>query len=133
MATLTAKGDWFRKIAAMDHQRIEWRPVLDYPADALAREARGADLVVVGQTKGPGDALGRLDPAEAPQKLGRPTLVVPDGVSSLRADHVVIGWKDGRQARRAIQDALPFLHEATKITVVEICESGEENTAQKQI
>jgi hypothetical protein len=45
----------------------------------------------------------------------------------------VIGWKDGREARRAIQDALPFLHEATKVTVVEICKSGEESTAQKQI
>ena len=133
MATLTAKGDWFRNIAAMDHQRIEWRPVLDYPADALAREARGADLVVIGQTKGPGDALGSLDPGEALLKIGRPTLVVPDRVTSLRAEHVVIGWKDGREARRAIQDALPFLHEATKVTVVEICESGEESTAQKQI
>src|ERR1700730_12278647 len=73
MATLTAKGDWFRNIAAMDHQRIEWRQVLDYPADALAREARGADLVVIGQTKGPGDALGSLDPGEALLKIGRPT------------------------------------------------------------
>jgi nucleotide-binding universal stress UspA family protein len=133
MARLTAKGDWFRKIAAMDYQRIEWRPVLDYPADALAREARGADLVVVGETKGPGDALGSLDRGEALLKLGRPTLVVADGVSSLRANHVVIGWKDGREARRAVQDALPFLHEATKVTVVEICESGQESTARKQI
>ncbi len=133
MATLTAKGDWFRKIAAMDHQRIEWRPVLDYPGDALAREARGVDLVVIGQTKGPGDAFGSLDPGEALLKIGRPTLVVPNGVSSLRAEHVVIGWKDTREARRATQDALPFLHEATRVTVVEICESGEENAAQKQI
>ena len=101
MATLTANGDWFRKIAAMDHQRIEWRPVLDYPGDALAREARGADLVVIGQTKGPGDAFGSLDPGEALLKIGRPTLVVPNGVSSLRTKHVVIGWKDTREARRA--------------------------------
>ena len=122
MATLTANGDWFRKIAAMDHQRIEWRPVLDYPGDALAREARGADLVVIGQTKGPGDAFGSLDPGEALLKIGRPTLVVPNGVSSLRTKHVVIGWKDTREARRATQDALPFLHEATRVTVVEICE-----------
>ena len=133
MATLTANGDWFCKIAAMDHQRIEWRPVLDYPGDALAREARGADLVVIGQTKGPGDAFGSLDPGEALLKIGRPTLVVPNGVSSLRTKHVVIGWKDTREARRATQDALPFLHEATRVTVVEICESGEENAAQKQI
>ena len=122
MSMLTAKGDWFRNIAAIDHHRIEWRPVLDYPADALAREARSADLVVIGQTKGPGDAFGSLDPGEALLKIGRPTLVVPDGVSSLRAEHVVIGWKDTREARRAVQDALPFLHEASRVTVVEIYE-----------
>ena len=133
MSMLTAKGDWFSKIAAIDHHRIEWRPVLDYPAEALAHEARSADLVVIGQTKGPGDPLGSLDPGEALLKIGRPTLVVPDGVSSLRAEHVVIGWKDTREARRAVQDALPFLHEASRVTVVEIYESGEESTAQEHI
>jgi len=30
------------------------------------------------------------------------------------------GWKDRREARRAIQDALPFLHEARRVTIVEI-------------
>jgi nucleotide-binding universal stress UspA family protein len=130
---LTAKGDWFRNIAAIDHHRIEWRPVLDYPAEALAREARSADLVVIGQTKGPGGALGSLDPGEALLKIGRPTLVVPDGVSSLRAEHVVIGWKDTREARRAMQDALPFLHESARVTVVEICESGEDSAAHMRI
>jgi hypothetical protein len=62
--------------------------LLDYPADALAREARCADLVQ------PGDSFGSLDPGVALLKLVRPTLVVPDGVSSLRAEDVVIGWKD---------------------------------------
>jgi hypothetical protein len=38
-ATLDAKGDWFRGIAAANHPRVEWRPILDYPNDALAREA----------------------------------------------------------------------------------------------
>jgi nucleotide-binding universal stress UspA family protein len=99
----------------------------------LAREARSADLVVIGQTKGPGDVLGSLDPGEALLKIGRPTLVVPDGVSSLRAEHVVIGWKNTREARRVVQDALPFLHEASRVTVVEIYESGEESTSQEHI
>jgi nucleotide-binding universal stress UspA family protein len=133
MSLLTAKGNWFRNIAAINHQRIEWRPILDYPTEALAREARSADLVVIGQTKGPGDSFGSLDPGEALLKMGRPTLVVPDGVSSLRAEHVVIGWKDTREARRAIQDAFPFLHEASRVIVVEIYESDEESTAQAHI
>ena len=130
MTALTAKGDWFRGLVSADLPGLEWRPVLDYPGVALTREARSADLVVIGQTKGPGDSFGTLDPGEVLLKIGRPTLVVPDGVSSLRADHVVIGWKDTREARRAVQDALPFLHEASSIKVVGICEPGEETTAE---
>jgi hypothetical protein len=71
--------------------------------------------------------------AEAPRevilKMGRLTLVVPDGVSSLQADHIVIGWKDTREARGAVWDALPFLQRATRVTIVEACGPGEEKTA----
>jgi nucleotide-binding universal stress UspA family protein len=133
LAKLNAKGDWFRGIAGVDHPGFEWRPVLDYPADALAREARSADLVIIGELGGPGDTLGSLDPGEVLLKTGRPTLVVPDGVSSLKAEHVIVGWKDTREARRAIRDALPFLHEASSVTVVEISESGEETIAQGHV
>jgi hypothetical protein len=65
--------------------------------------------------------------------MGRPTLVVPDGLSVLRADHVVIGWKDTREARRAVHDALPFLCKASRVTIVEICESGKEAAAQERM
>lgn len=132
-AKLADKGDWFRGIVGADRKRLEWRPVLDYPIDTLAREARGADLVVIGQLRVPGDDLDSLDPAEALLKIGRPALIVPDGVSSLRAEHVVIGWKDTREARRAVQDALPFLHEAARITVVEICEPDDVTAAEQRL
>jgi nucleotide-binding universal stress UspA family protein len=133
LAKLNAKGDWFRGIMSVNHAGFEWRPVLDYPAEALAREARSADLVIIGEMGGPGDTLGSLDPGEALLKVGRPALVIPDGVSSLRAENVIVGWKDTREARRAIWDALPFLHEASSITVVEISESGEESMAQGHV
>ena len=128
-ARLADKGDWFRGIAASDQRRLEWRPVLDLPIEALTREARSADLVVIGRTKGPGSVYRTLDPGEAVLKMGRPALVVPEGVSSVRAEHVVIGWKDTREARRAIRDALPFLQQATRVTIVEACGPGEERTA----
>jgi nucleotide-binding universal stress UspA family protein len=132
-ATLAAKGNWFRSIAGADHRRLEWRPILDFPIDALAREARSADLIVIGHTMGAGDAYRSLDPGASLLTIGRPTLIVPEGVRSLRAERVVIGWKDTREARRAVQDALPFLHEAAWVTVVEICGSGEEGAAQEHI
>jgi nucleotide-binding universal stress UspA family protein len=128
-AKLADKGNWFRRIAGDDHRRLEWHAALDFPAEALTREARSADLVIIGQVKAPGSAYRALDPGEAILKMGRPTLVVPEGVNSLRAEHIVIGWKDTREARRAVRDALPFLEQATRVTIVEACGPDEEKTA----
>jgi nucleotide-binding universal stress UspA family protein len=128
-AKLADKGNWFRGIAGGDHRRLDWHAALDFPDEALARVARSADLVIIGQVKAAGDAYRALDPGKAILKMGRPTLVVPDGVSSLQAEHIVIGWKDTREARRAVWDALPFLQRATRVTIVEACGPGEEKTA----
>jgi nucleotide-binding universal stress UspA family protein len=127
-AKLADKGDWFRAIAG-GQRRIEWRSVLDLPIEALTSAARSADLVIIGQMKAAGGRRRTLDPGAAILKLGRPALVVPEGVSSLRAEHVVVGWKDTREARRAVRDALAFLQEATRVTIVEACGPGEEKTA----
>ena len=128
-ANLADKGNWFRAAAGAARRQPEWRPVLSLPIEALAREARSADLVIIGQTKAPGGAYRALDPGGAVLKLGRPALVVPEAVSSLQAEHVVIGWKDTREARRAVRDALPFLQQAGRVTIVEACGSDEEKTA----
>ena len=58
-----------------------WRPAVDFPVDALAREARSADLVVIGPMWVSGDAYGSLDPGEAILRLGRPALFVPGDVA----------------------------------------------------
>jgi nucleotide-binding universal stress UspA family protein len=131
-AKLAGKEQQFRALTG-DRRKTEWRGVLGFPSQALAVEARSADLVVIGRSAGPGDAYSALDAGDAILRLGRPALVVPDGVSALRAEHVVIGWKDTREARRALQDCLPFLHEATRVTIVEICASGEEEQASQHI
>jgi nucleotide-binding universal stress UspA family protein len=126
---LIDKGNWFRGIAGSNQRRLEWRPVLDLPLEALAREARSADLVIIGQAEASGGVYRALDPGGAILKAGRPTLVVPEAVSALRGEHVVIGWKDTREARRAVRDALPFLQWATRVTIVEACGPGEEKAA----
>ena len=132
-AKLADKGNWFRNIARAVHRNVEWRSVVDLPTVALAREARIADLVVIGQHASSRDVYSSLDPGEAVLTVGRPTLVVPEGVSVLRADHIVIGWRDTREARRAVRDALPFFREATRVSIVEICAPGEEGAAQENM
>ena len=109
-AALAKRGDWFRRTIGSDRRDIEWRSELDFPVDALVREARCADLVVIGhQIQGRYDKHRSLDPGEVLLKLGRPVLLVAPGIATLRAEHVVVAWKDTREARRAVLDAIPTL------------------------
>jgi nucleotide-binding universal stress UspA family protein len=85
--------------------------------------------VVIGRTKVAGSLYRTLDPGGAVLKLGRPALVVPEAVETFRGEHVVIGWKDTREARRAVRDALPLLQRATQVTIVEACGPDDEKTA----
>lgn len=130
---LAEQSEWFHQIAGAEHRKLEWRAFQEFPIDALSGEARSADLIVIGQRNNRGDVFSALDPGAAILRAGRPALVVPENVSSLLAEHIVIGWKEAREARRATEDALPFLHEATRVTIVEICASGEEATARDHI
>jgi nucleotide-binding universal stress UspA family protein len=128
-AKLSQNGTRFASIAAAGDRKLEWRSELAMPGESLVRQARSADLVVIGATKLPGGPYNSLDPGAAILSMGRPTLVIPEGAGSSDTEHVVIGWKDTREARRAVQDALPFLETASRITVVEACKCGEESMA----
>jgi hypothetical protein len=64
-------------------------------------------------------------------RVGRPMLVVPPG--TLKTDRILIGWKDSREARRALQDSLPLLHEAKSVTVVEVCDDDVDVVARKHV
>jgi nucleotide-binding universal stress UspA family protein len=119
--------------AAMGDRRIEWRSVIEYPTETLISEARCADLIVIESGRSAGDMYRSADVGAAILGAGRPFLVVPAAVKSLTADHVMIGWKDTREARRAVQDALPFLHEAKRVTVLEICEKERIETARHHV
>ena len=108
----------------------EWRSAIEPPSEFLAHEARAADILVLSRDRAPGDFYDSLDPAGLILTAGRPVLLVPPGVRSLEIRRVVIAWKDTREARRAIQDALPLLHEAETVIVLSISEGGEDNGTQ---
>jgi nucleotide-binding universal stress UspA family protein len=50
----------------------------------------------------------------------------------LAARHIVVGWKDTREARRAIWDALPFLKRAEAVHVTEVASGSELNEAARR-
>jgi nucleotide-binding universal stress UspA family protein len=112
-------------------KEIEWRSAFAAPANFIAREARGADLVIVcaRRSGGVADRLLELDPGDLVMQLGRPMLVVPPNAERCKFDRIVVGWKDTREARRAVADALPFLRKANEVNVVEIVEDESERAA----
>jgi nucleotide-binding universal stress UspA family protein len=65
--------------------------------------------------------------------MGRPTVLVPEHVHELQADRIVVGWKDTREARLAVHGALPFLRKASRVTIVEIRTSDEQDVARRRV
>jgi nucleotide-binding universal stress UspA family protein len=113
----------FRSIAGADRMGLEWRSDNDLPEFYVASEARAADLLVVGRQTA--DAARSLDPGSVVLRSGRPVMVVPPKIDTLEAARIIVGWKDTREARRALRDALPFLERAEAVTIVEV---GDEET-----
>src|SRR5450759_346749 len=52
---------------------------------------------------------------------------------SPRCEHIVAAWKDTREARRAVMDAIPFLRAAKRVSVVEVCARDQERNALARI
>lgn len=124
-ARLDAAGATFKALAGSG-SRSEWRAALETPSAFICRQARAADLLIIGHDPAPGDLYGSLDPGATVVKAGRPVLAVPKGAVSLSASRVVVAWKDTREARRALRDSLPLLRDATRVSIVEINEPGAE-------
>jgi len=124
---LNLAAERFRRLTEASKNKTEFRSSLEFPADLLCRQARCGDLLIIGRgevekSTGPQRAL---DPGDVLMQAGRPVLVVPPGIDKLVLDHVVIAWKDARECRRAVADALPFLQQAQAVSIVDLCTEDE--------
>lgn len=101
-------------------KEVEWRHTrgADSVLGYLVKEARAADLIVANRHEVSGNY--RLSLGELAMRAGRPILVVPKDLSRFCLRRVAIAWKDEREARRAIVDALPLLKLAQNCTTVEV-------------
>lgn len=104
---------------------VEWRStVVTYGsiADYVAEQMRAADLLITGAHEG-GALLDRsryVNVADLVLRAGKPVLVAASSQDKVDLRTVVVGWKDTREARRAVQDAVPLLRLAERVIVVEI-------------
>jgi nucleotide-binding universal stress UspA family protein len=107
----------FRK-GAGTHDRLEWRQAYDSPTRFAIQQARAADLIVASSMPRNDHFYDMsVDAGNLVMAAGRPVLFVPPQTEFLAAKHVMIAWKNTREARRAVADAIPFLKDAKDVTV----------------
>jgi nucleotide-binding universal stress UspA family protein len=102
---------------------VEARVVVDEHLDAVARQGRWADLVVVGQTDRSADLPGVAwdFPQQVAFHTAGPVLVVPwAGRFTDIGRDVLVAWKDARECARALRDAEPLLARARRVVLLEI-------------
>ena len=113
----------FRERVRQEGMEGEWRVVEGDPGTMLAQHARYTDLAIVGQPnrhEPQSDGSDQI-PVSVLMSSGRPALVVPyAGQFNTIGTHVLVAWNASREAARAVNDALPLLKTAQKVTVLAI-------------
>lgn len=96
---------------------------IDAPTDRLLEAAASTDLVVLPAAPEARSNESLLtDAGQVVVAGGRPVLIVGRGIQALPLNHVLIAWKDSREARRAVADAMPLLQLAGHVDVVAVDE-----------
>jgi nucleotide-binding universal stress UspA family protein len=131
---LKAAETEFRSALEGRAKSLEWRATTGFVAldEYITSQARCADLVI---SSVPSDSVTsparHVDAGALVMQLGRPLLAVPSGKKGLKLEQVLVAWKDSRESRRAIADALPLLQKAGGVCVVSI--TTEIDYSQRQL
>ena len=120
-----AEEEFRKALAGVD--RLEWRAQMTFgPAyELVANEARSADLVIapIGGRDGFFSPSGQAEIGDLLRSAGRPVLAAPPGATGLGFEHALVFWKETREARRAVSDALPLLKAMRRVEVFELVEA----------
>jgi nucleotide-binding universal stress UspA family protein len=116
---------------------LQWRAQMTAGPTShyLAGQSRAADLLVAA---GESDARQisappEIDVSDLVMRSGRPLLLAPPGVTGLKLTRALVCWKESREARRAVADALPILKASRAVDVVELVREQEIETARARL
>jgi len=124
----------FRAASAELGDRTSFCCGAQLPAPAVAAASRAADLIVAGGApREMHDAYRDVSAAELALTSGRPVLVAPPTAPPLSAEQVLLAWKDTREARRALSDAMPFFERARRVVVAAVCPRADAEQARIQV
>lgn len=102
----------------------QWVGAVQRPDVVVVGMARAVDLIIVGS---PAKKAGRsqaIDIGAVLLAAGRPVLIAASGQRKIKANKILIAWKDTKEARRAVADGLPLLKAADDVSVVVVDEGN---------
>lgn len=119
-ATLARARAEFDALVERRSFTAEWRVSENESGEAMMLHARHASLAILGPPARQHRTTTMLGLAESMIfASGRPSLLVPNGWPTLPIGRrIVVGWNGGREATRAIADAMPFLVAADSVDLV---------------
>ncbi len=100
---------------------VDWKVTGVNVSDIINLHAHYADLVIIGQTGQ--TSPDRDTPDDLPERVilgaGRPVLIIPYTASYKEfGARVLVAWNSGREAARAVNDAIPLLAQADIVNVL---------------
>ena len=123
--------------ALSEVEDLQWRSQMTAgpPSRHVAADARGVDLIVAAAE--PGERVFpsslEIDVSDLLMRVGRPVLIAPSGATGLKLARALVCWKDSREARRAVVDALPILKVCKSVDVVELVDEREIEAARSRL
>lgn len=116
-----AEAAFRARTAAAGLAAIDWRAPAGSPVDAAVAHARCTDLFILGQHNPAAASFSETLVSGVLLSSGRPTLVIPYiGAQATLGENMLVAWDGGREASRAIGDALPLLTRAARVDVIAV-------------
>ncbi len=114
---------------------LDWRATMTCgPAyHQVADEARAADLVIASVDRHDRFLLGEADVGDLLMRVGRPVLAAPGDAAGFRFGQALVCFKDAREARRAVADAVPILQAMGRVDVVELVHAQALDEARRRL
>jgi nucleotide-binding universal stress UspA family protein len=102
---------------------VDWKVTGITVTELITMHAHYADLVIIGQIDHA--SRDKDTPSDLPERVvlgaGRPVLIVPYTASYTECGvRSLISWKPGREATRAVNDAIPLLAQAETVSILTV-------------
>jgi nucleotide-binding universal stress UspA family protein len=101
---------------------VEWRCLDGIGSVVVPQHARFADLCILGQDESTTNtATGYTFSEQLLFVTGRPVVFIPaEGSFETLGRHILVAWNSSRPSTRAVNDALPLIERAERVTVLAV-------------